>query len=201
VLVLSHTIISALPYDRLQNLKQGPLSIDAYFQEMELIMQRNQVHEYPKQTMQHFLAGLNYNIKRIVQYFDTTDLLHQAREAELQLVDDAKIAPRSSANRGRFIPWTAPSLEPTHNPTVGLRGNASSKSDLMVSNAKKPSKPTASAAGSSNSTPKNRDMNCHTCGGRGHFKKYCPNRKVILINEETAEYETGDDADPESDCW
>jgi hypothetical protein len=23
----------------------------------------------------------------------------------------------------------------------------------------------------------------------------------MLINEETAEYETGDDADPESDCW
>jgi hypothetical protein len=40
--------------------------------------------------MQCFLAGLNYIIKHIVQhhqYFDMTDLLHQAREAELQLVD------------------------------------------------------------------------------------------------------------------
>jgi hypothetical protein len=84
---------------------------------------------------------------------------------------------------------------------TGFRGNSLPKSDLMVSNAKKPSQPAASVAGSSNSMPRNRDMNCHTCGGRGHFKKDCPNRKVMLINEETVEYETGDDADPESDCW
>jgi hypothetical protein len=73
-------------YDRLQNLKRGPLSVDDYFQEMELIMQCARVCEHPEQTMQYFLVGLNYNIKRIVrhhQYFDTTDLLHQAHEAEL----------------------------------------------------------------------------------------------------------------------
>jgi hypothetical protein len=121
-------------------------------------------------------------------------------EAELQLDDDAKFAPHSLVNRGHFTPWTAPTMEPTHNPAAGLHGNASSKSDLMVLNAKKPSQPAASAAVSSNSMPRNRDMNCHTCGGRGHIKKDCPNRKVMLINEETAEYETRDDADPELDC-
>jgi hypothetical protein len=70
----------------------------------------------------------------------------------------------------------------------------------MVLNAKKPSQPGSSAAGSSDSMPRNRDMNCHTCGGRGNFKRDCPNRKVMLINEETVEYETGDNGDPESDC-
>jgi hypothetical protein len=133
------------------------LSVDDYFQEMELILQRARVCEQPEQTMQRFLAGLNYNIKRIVrhhQYFDMIDLLHQAHEAELQLVDDAKFAPHSSTNRGRFTPRTAPSVEPTHNPTAGFHGNSSSKSDLMVSNAKKTSQPAASAAGSSNSTPR-----------------------------------------------
>ncbi|KAK1695020.1 hypothetical protein QYE76_011717 [Lolium multiflorum] len=38
-------------------------------------------------------------------------------------------------------------------------------------------------------------MNCHTCGGKGHFKRDCPNRKVMFINEDN-EYETGDDVDP-----
>jgi hypothetical protein len=38
-------------YERLQNLKQGPLSIDAYFQEMEFIMQCSRVREQPEQTM------------------------------------------------------------------------------------------------------------------------------------------------------
>ncbi|KAK1610384.1 hypothetical protein QYE76_034057 [Lolium multiflorum] len=43
--------------------------------------------------------------------------------------------------------------------------------------------------------PRNRDMLCHTCGGKGHFKRDCPNRKVMIINEDN-EYETGDDVDP-----
>ncbi|KAK1630976.1 hypothetical protein QYE76_005291 [Lolium multiflorum] len=38
-------------------------------------------------------------------------------------------------------------------------------------------------------------MLCHTCGGKGHFKRDCPNRKVMFINEDN-EYETGDDVDP-----
>ncbi|KAK1695833.1 hypothetical protein QYE76_012530 [Lolium multiflorum] len=45
------------------------------------------------------------------------------------------------------------------------------------------------------STARNRDMVCHTCGGKGHFKRDCPNRKVMIINEDN-EYETGDDVDP-----
>jgi hypothetical protein len=36
-------------YDRLQNLKQGPLSVDDYFQEIELILQRARVREQPEQ--------------------------------------------------------------------------------------------------------------------------------------------------------
>ncbi|KAK1616017.1 hypothetical protein QYE76_021534 [Lolium multiflorum] len=57
--------------------------------------------------------------------------------------------------------------------------------------------PAASGTGSSMSTARNRDMVCHTCGGKGHFKKDCPNRKVMIINEDN-EYETGDDADPDA---
>ncbi|KAK1650621.1 hypothetical protein QYE76_068426 [Lolium multiflorum] len=53
----------------------------------------------------------------------------------------------------------------------------------------------ASTSGSSMSTARNRDMNCHTCGGKGHFKRDCPNRKVMSINEDN-EYETEDDVDP-----
>src|SRR3954464_6260520 len=75
-------------YDKLQNLKQGVSSVDEYYKEMELLMQRARVREDPEQTMQRFLEGLSYNLKRIVrhyQYRDIEDLLHQAREAELQV--------------------------------------------------------------------------------------------------------------------
>lgn len=71
----------------------------------------------------------------------------------------------------------------------------------MISNAKKPAQPAASAAGSTNSTTRNKDMSCHTCGGRGHFKRGYPNKMVMLVNEDTTEYETGDDDDPDSEIW
>jgi hypothetical protein len=56
--------------------------------------------------------------------------------------------------------------------------------------------PAMSGSGSTTFTTWNRDMVCHTCGGKGHFKRDCPNAKVMLLNQETNEYETGDDADP-----
>ena len=90
-------------YDKLQNLRQGTMSVDEYNKEMEIIMQRAKVREEPEQTMQRFLSGLSFNIKRIVchhQYGNVQDLLYQAREAELQLAEDAKYAPRSSYGRG-----------------------------------------------------------------------------------------------------
>ncbi|KAK1664405.1 hypothetical protein QYE76_052564 [Lolium multiflorum] len=40
-------------------------------------------------------------------------------------------------------------------------------------------------------------MAFHTCGVKGHFKKDCPNRKVMIVNEDN-EYETRDDADPDA---
>jgi hypothetical protein len=52
-------------------------------------------------------------------------------------------------------------------------------------------------SGSSISTARNRDMNCHTCGGKGHFKRDCPNRKVMFINDND-KYEIGDGADPDA---
>src|SRR3954464_5148519 len=98
-------------YDKLQNLKQGVSSVDEYYKEMELIMQRARVREDPEQTMQRFLAGLSYNIKRIVrhyQYQDIEDLLHQAREVELQVEEDNQLTLRRSNFSSRTSSHTAP---------------------------------------------------------------------------------------------
>ena len=55
-------------YDKLTNLKQGLKTVDEYYQEMELIMQRARVREPAEQTMQRFLSGLTYQIRRIVRH-------------------------------------------------------------------------------------------------------------------------------------
>ena len=79
-------------YDQLQQLKQGTMTVDAYYKEMELILQRARVREQPEQTMQRFLSGLQFKIKSIVrhlQYADMHELLHHAREADAQLAEEA----------------------------------------------------------------------------------------------------------------
>jgi hypothetical protein len=72
-------------FDRLTQLKQGFLTVDAYYKEMELLMQRLRVQESIHMTMQWFLHGLILPIKNIVRhhtYNDMNQLLHHAIEAE-----------------------------------------------------------------------------------------------------------------------
>ncbi|KAK1561443.1 hypothetical protein QYE76_048240, partial [Lolium multiflorum] len=183
-------------FDKLTQLKQGVLTVDAYYMEMEMLMQRARVRESLEMTMQRFLNGLKFNIKGIVRhhkYATMNELLHHAREAESQLAEEAQQRGRATG-AGRYTPRPPPSTAPSTRPTDVP--SSSSKPVSNVSHTKKPV-PAASGTGSSMSTARNRDMVCHTCGGKGHFKRDCPNRKVMIINEDN-EYETGDDADPDA---
>ncbi|KAK1608010.1 hypothetical protein QYE76_031683 [Lolium multiflorum] len=179
-------------------LRQGTLTVDAYFIEMEMLMQRGRVRESLEMMMQRFLHGPKYTIKGIVRhhcYTNMNELLHHAREAEAQLAEEAQIKGHAMG-AGHYTSRAPPSTAPTPSSRPATFPTSSSKSVSNVSNTKKP-KPAASGSGSSMSTARNRDMACHTCGGKGHFKKDCPNRNVMIINEDD-EYETGDDADPDA---
>ncbi|KAK1653101.1 hypothetical protein QYE76_070906 [Lolium multiflorum] len=169
--------------------------VDEYYMEMEMLMQRGRVRESLEMTMQRFLNGLKYDVKGIVRHYTYTNmnqLLHHAREAESQLAEEAKVKGRATG-AGRFTP-RAPSTAPAPSTRSAPYSTPPSKPVSNVSNAKK-SESAASTSGSSMSTTRNRDMLCHTCGGKGHFKRDCPNRKIMFINEDN-EYETGDDVDP-----
>ena len=81
-------------YDKLQQLKQGVMTVDAYYMEMEMLLQRARVREANEQTMQRFLHGLKFNIKSIVRhhkYENMIELLHLSREAKSQLPEEAQI--------------------------------------------------------------------------------------------------------------
>ncbi|KAK1687138.1 hypothetical protein QYE76_047986 [Lolium multiflorum] len=182
-------------FDKLTLLRQGVKTVDEYYMEMEMLMQRGRVRESLEMTMQRFLNGLKYDVKGIVRHYSYTNmnqLLHHAREAESQLAEEAKVKGHATG-AGRFTP-RAPSTAPAPSTRSAPYSTPPSKPVSNVSNAKK-SESAASTSGSSMSTARNRDMLCHTCGGKGHFKRDCPNRKVMIINEDN-EYETGDDVDP-----
>ncbi|KAK1696497.1 hypothetical protein QYE76_013194 [Lolium multiflorum] len=150
-------------FDKLTLLRQGVKTVDEYYMEMEMLMQRGRVRESLEMTMQRFLNGLNWLKKQRLR-----DVLR-----ELGVYTPRLYAPAPStrsltllrlANRSpMYLMQRSPNL-------------------LQV-------------RGSGVSTTRNRDMLFHTCGGKGHFKRDCPNRKVMFINEDN-EYETGDDVDP-----
>ncbi|KAK1686713.1 hypothetical protein QYE76_047561 [Lolium multiflorum] len=178
-------------YDKLTLLRQGVKTVDEYYMEMEMLIQRGRVRESLEMTMQRFLHGLKYDIKVIVRHYSYTNmnqLLHHAREAESRLSKDQRTSYRSWAHT------PSPSTAPAPSTRSAPYSTQPSKPVSNVSNTKK-SESAASTSGSNVSTARNRDMLCHTCGGKGHFKRDCPNRKVMIINEDN-EYETGDDVDP-----
>jgi hypothetical protein len=174
----------------LQQLKQGLMSVNEYYMEMEMVLQQARVSEPLEKTLQHFLHGLKHNIKSIVrhhQYRDMNDLLHHAHEAEAQFAEEAQFKARTTSG-SRFT------SRMTAAPTPSSRSDFHAPSSSRPDSKAKKSTPAASGMGSNMSIARNHDMQCHTCGGKGHFKWDCPNRKVVLVNEDTNEYETGDDA-------
>ncbi|KAK1651912.1 hypothetical protein QYE76_069717 [Lolium multiflorum] len=183
-------------FDKLTLLRQDVKTVDEYYMEMEMLMQRGRVRESLEMTMQRFLNGLKYDVKGIVRHYSYTNMnqcyimqeklnhswlkKQRLRDVLRELGASHLARPHLRHRRPQraLHPYSTPSSKPCSN----------------VSTAKT-SESAASTSGSNVSTARNRDMVCHTCGGKGHFKRDCPNRKVMIINEDN-EYETGDDVDP-----
>jgi hypothetical protein len=55
-------------FDKLQNLRQGNLSVEDYYREMEKAMIRANVYEDEEQSIAHSMSGLHHNIQRIVEF-------------------------------------------------------------------------------------------------------------------------------------
>src|SRR4051812_2353559 len=76
------------------------MTVNAYYMEMELLLQRDRVREAVEMTMQRFLHGLKFTIKSIVwhhQYYTMNDLFHLAKEAQLKAkyTSSSRFSPRT----------------------------------------------------------------------------------------------------------
>jgi hypothetical protein len=94
------------------------------------------------------------------------ELLHHAREAEAQFAEEAQFKARTTLG-SHFTPRPAA-------PTPSSRSDFHAPSSLQSDSNAKKSAPAASGTGSNMSTACNHDMECHTCGGKGHSKRDCP---------------------------
>ncbi len=186
-------------FDRLQNLKQGNLSVEEYYKEMEKAMIRANVYEDEEQSIARFMSGLHRNIQRIVefqQYRNLIELVHQASKAKRKLQQDTKtnraetFNAKGASSGSKFTPRSNAGRSTITNSNGGQYSNSrgvSSGKELAAPSEK--NKPASSSSTSIGSTAKISGIQCFKCGGRGHVIKECPNNRTIIVNDQ-GEYES-----------
>jgi len=73
--------------------------VEEYYKEMEMALVRANIEEETKDTMAHFLNGLNPDIRDVVElqkYVEWDDLLHKAVRVEQQLKRKSVVRRNSS---------------------------------------------------------------------------------------------------------
>ncbi|KAK1601877.1 hypothetical protein QYE76_016460 [Lolium multiflorum] len=163
-------------FNKLQKLKQGTKTVEEFFKEMELTMMRANIQESEDQTIARFFNGLNYPIKRVVefqQYSNMVELVHQASKAERQVNEDIKY----SKSKQYFASKLA-----TPTPTTSVKPTASSTPSKQPSIQSRMKQTVSSTASSKASTgPSN--VTCFKCGTQGHKSFECKNTKVMITME------------------
>ncbi|XP_066373518.1 uncharacterized protein [Miscanthus floridulus] len=172
-------------YDKLQNLKQGSLSVEEYYKEMEKAMIR---------------------ADRIVEfhpYRHLIDLVHQATKAERQLQQNAKnskplsYGTRTMSGGGKSISRFTAAPSSAKSSSGDLRSNVQGifrgKNAVAQGMSSKPSASTTTSVGS---TAKSSGIQCFKCGGHGHVIKECPNNRVIIVKD-NGEYESASEEEVE----
>ena len=89
----------------LQSMKQGSMSVDEYYKEMEMLMIRADLKEEGETLMSCFLAGLNTEISEIVELqhcLEIDDLVEKAIKVERQLKSRKARGYSSSTNRATW---------------------------------------------------------------------------------------------------
>ncbi|KAK1572649.1 hypothetical protein QYE76_018789 [Lolium multiflorum] len=163
-------------FNKIQKLKQGTKTIEEFFKEMELTMMRANIQESENQTIARFFNGLNYPIKRIVEfqpYSNMVELVHQATKAERQVNEDIKYSKAKSyftAKLATTPPTT--SVKPTVSSTPSKQPTIQSRMKQTVS---------STASSKASTGPSN--VTCFKCGTQGHKSFECKNTKVMITME------------------
>ncbi|KAK1681336.1 hypothetical protein QYE76_042184 [Lolium multiflorum] len=162
--------------NKLQKLKQCTKTVEEFYKKMELTMMRAKIQESENQTIARFFNGLNYPIKRIVefqQYSNMVELVHQASKAERQLNEDIKYSKSKSYLTSKLATTT---------PTTSVKPavfSIPSKQPTIQSRMKQ----TVSSTASSKASTGPSNVICFKCGAQGHKYFECKNTKVMITME------------------
>ena len=85
---------------KLQRLSQGSLTMEEYYKKMEMTLVKANIEENTKDTMTHFMNGLNPDIRDVElhEYVELDDLFHKAAWVEQQLKREIAARRNSSNN-------------------------------------------------------------------------------------------------------
>jgi hypothetical protein len=164
-------------YLKLQGLNQGSRSVDEYFKEMEIAMIRANVIEDREATMARFLNGLNRDIANVVELqhcVELEDMVHMAMKVERQIKRRGSTCFQTNSASSSSI-WR---------PNLKREGVIQPKPYAKAKPPKAKKDTHTDGKGKSESQPpRDRDIKCFECLGKGHIASQCPNRKVILTRD------------------
>ena len=124
----------------------------------------------PKATMSRFFNGLNIEVQdrmEMVNYYNLQNLVHQAERAEQQIKRWQATAPTHT--------WRRSNSEVAGSSAQPAPSTCSNNISLETP------KSGVSKAASTQSTA---NMECFTCGGRGHMRSDCTNKKRVMLTQD-----------------
>ncbi|XP_051147531.1 uncharacterized protein LOC127262761 [Andrographis paniculata] len=164
---------------RLQSMKQGNRTVDEFYKDLEVTLLRADVRESQQATVARILTGLNRDIADKVglyRFDDIDELVERAITIEKQLKRKGK---QKTFGTKPFIP----NYTKKDNKTQVAQGFGKGKGIINDDT------PRNKHVGADPEKPRNQDIICFKCQGRGHIASQCPNKKTMILNK-FGEYET-----------
>ena len=172
---------------RLENLKQGSMSVEEAFNAMQLAMARANVVEDEEDTNARFLRILHPYLAREVDcypYTSVIDLLHLAVKVDRKLKARDQGGARGGNRSSSTQPYGRDALAPREKPSLGNGGEQGNRGGVQAISSAKPPSPLGNPKGGTPnpSNLRNREVVCFKCQDRGHMMKDCPHRKALMVD-------------------
>jgi len=186
---------------KLRRLIQGSRTVDEYFKEMEMLIQRANVEEDEETTMVRFIDGLNRpiaNTLRLQTYIDLEEAVHKAIEIEQQLKEQ-RFGSFSTSQyyRGNNSNSDFKSSKPPFVTNKSSLSNGSKQSDWKKGAPAKTQTPSKQPNLGDSSAKRTREIECFKCKGRGHYSRECPNTRLLLLKDNGEYTSDSDNTDPD----